>query len=93
MTVYTTIESPVGELLLVGRPSPRGVLLERVSMDGQRDAPAVRDDWRRDPEAFAEVLLQIRAATSAAWSASSSFSSTRVPCWGTPRDHRRLVRA
>ena len=61
MTIYTTMESPVGELLLVGRPSPRGVLLERVSMDGQRDAPAVRDDWRRDPEAFAEVMLQIRA--------------------------------
>lgn len=61
MTVYTTMESPVGELLLVGRPSPRGVRLERVRMDGQRYAPVVRDDWRRDPEAFAEVIRQITA--------------------------------
>lgn len=61
MTVYTTMESPVGELLLVGRPSPRGVRLERVCMDGQRYAPVVRDDWRRDPEAFAEVIRQITA--------------------------------
>ena len=41
MTVYTTMESPVGELLLVGRSSPRGVRLERVAMDGQRHAPVV----------------------------------------------------
>jgi methylated-DNA-[protein]-cysteine S-methyltransferase len=61
MTVYTTMESPVGELLLVGRPSSRGVLLERVCMDGQRYASVVRADWRRDPEAFAEVMRQITA--------------------------------
>jgi len=59
MTVYTTMESPVGELLLVGQESGGGVALTSVSMDGQRGAPEVRDDWRRDPEAFAEVIRQI----------------------------------
>jgi methylated-DNA-[protein]-cysteine S-methyltransferase len=61
MTVYTTMESPIGELLLVGRPSPDGVVLTSVSMDGQRGAPAVRDNWQRDPEAFAEVTRQLTA--------------------------------
>ena len=61
MNVYTTMESPVGELLLVGRPSPGGVTLTAVSMAGQRFAPAVRDDWRPDPAAFAEVTRQLTA--------------------------------
>ena len=62
MTVYTTMESPVGELLLVGRESaalPGGVALTSVTMDGQRSAPAVRDGWRRDPAVFAEVIRQL----------------------------------
>ena len=42
MTIYTTTESPVGELLLVGRPSPGGVTLTSVTMAGQRYAPDVR---------------------------------------------------
>jgi methylated-DNA-[protein]-cysteine S-methyltransferase len=59
MNVYTTMESPVGELLLVGRKTASGVALTSVSMDGQRGAPAVRDDWNRDAEAFAEVIRQL----------------------------------
>jgi methylated-DNA-[protein]-cysteine S-methyltransferase len=59
MNVYTTMESPVGELLLVGRKTVSGVALTSVSMDGQRGAPAVRDDWNRDTEAFAEVIRQL----------------------------------
>jgi methylated-DNA-[protein]-cysteine S-methyltransferase len=59
MNVYTTMESPVGELLLVGRPTPGGATLTAVSMAGQRFAPAVRDGWRRDPAAFAEVTRQL----------------------------------
>lgn len=59
MNVYTTMESPVGELLLVGRCSPGGMTLISVSMAGQRFAPAVRDGWRRDPAAFAEVTRQL----------------------------------
>ena len=67
MTVYTTMESPVGELRLAGQDSPGsrtsrgGVALTSVSMAGQRGAPAVRDDWRRDPAAFAEVVRQLTA--------------------------------
>ena len=59
MNVYTTMESPVGELLLVGKKTVSGVALTSVSMDGQRGAPAVRDDWNRDTEAFAEVIGQL----------------------------------
>jgi methylated-DNA-[protein]-cysteine S-methyltransferase len=61
MNVYTTMESPVGELLLVGRPSNGGVTLTSVTMAGQRGAPAVRDGWRPDPAAFAEVIRQLTA--------------------------------
>ena len=62
MTVYTTMESPVGELLLVGQgasagASRIGVALTSVSMDGQRNARAV--SWRRDPAAFGEVIRQL----------------------------------
>jgi methylated-DNA-[protein]-cysteine S-methyltransferase len=61
MNVYTTMESPIGELLLIGRPSPSGVTLTSVSMNGQRYAPGIRDGWRRDPAAFAEVIRQLAA--------------------------------
>ena len=33
--------------------------LTSVSMDGQRNAPAVRACWRRDPAAFGEVIRQL----------------------------------
>lgn len=59
MNVYTTMESPVGELLLIGRPSSGGVALTSVTMAEQRYAPEVRDGWRRDPVAFAEVTRQL----------------------------------
>ena len=61
MTSYTTMQSPVGELLLVGTKTADGVALTSVSMDGQRGAPEVRDDWSRDPAAFAEVIRQLTA--------------------------------
>ena len=61
MTIYTTRQSPVGELLLAGQKSGQGVVLTSVTMAGQRYAPAVRDGWRRDPAAFAEVIRQLNA--------------------------------
>ena len=61
MNIYTTMESPVGELLLVGHPSPSGVTLASVTMAGSRNVPAVQDGWRRDPDAFAEVVRQLTA--------------------------------
>jgi len=56
-TTFTTIESPLGELLLVGRA---GMLIS-LSMPGQRTAPPVRPDWRRDDDAFTEATDQLTA--------------------------------
>jgi methylated-DNA-[protein]-cysteine S-methyltransferase len=61
MTVYATIQSPVDELLLVGEETPDGVRLMSVSMTGQRNAPAPRDDWRRAPEALGPAIGQLEA--------------------------------
>jgi methylated-DNA-[protein]-cysteine S-methyltransferase len=59
-TVYTTIDSPVGELLLAGEPSGDSVILTAVSMAGGRGA-TVRPDWVRYPGAFAEIVAQLQA--------------------------------
>ncbi|MFD0279868.1 methylated-DNA--[protein]-cysteine S-methyltransferase [Kitasatospora sp. NPDC127111] len=64
MTAYTTIDTQVGELLLVGEPSvtaPGGTALASVSMTGQRNAAVVRGGWTHRPEAFAEIVRQLRA--------------------------------
>jgi len=61
MNIYTTMESPVGELLLAGRKHDGGVSLTSVTMAGARNAPTVQDGWRRDPAAFAEVIRQLTA--------------------------------
>lgn len=61
MTSYVTTPSPVDELLLVGEETPHGVALTSLSMTGQRNAPEPRDDWRRAPEAFGEVIRQLDA--------------------------------
>jgi methylated-DNA-[protein]-cysteine S-methyltransferase len=61
MTSYMTTPSPVGELLLAGEETPYGVALASVSMPGRRNAPEPRDDWRRAPEAFGEVIRQLDA--------------------------------
>jgi methylated-DNA-[protein]-cysteine S-methyltransferase len=52
MTLYDTIDSPLGELLLTGD----GQALTALHMDGL-PAPG----WRRDPERFREVAEQLRA--------------------------------
>ncbi|MFC8513645.1 methylated-DNA--[protein]-cysteine S-methyltransferase [Streptomyces sp. NPDC057257] len=54
-TAYTTIDSPVGELLLVGD----GTALVSLSLPGQRNAPVVGAGWRRDDEAFGEAARQL----------------------------------
>lgn len=64
VTVYTTIGSPLGELLLVGRESATakgGVALASVSLPGQKGAAVVQDGWVRAPEAFEEIAGQFRA--------------------------------
>ena len=61
MTSYTTIQSPVGELLLVGEQTTA----RRGPDVGVDDRPAqrapVRAGWRLAPEAFAEVTRQLQA--------------------------------
>ncbi|MGW2866189.1 methylated-DNA--[protein]-cysteine S-methyltransferase [Streptomyces sp. NPDC001205] len=64
MTVYATLDSPLGELLLVGEESataPGGTALVSLSVPGQKGGAAVLDGWRRAPEAFAAIAAQLRA--------------------------------
>lgn len=61
MTACTTIDSPLGELLLVGEEAPDGVTLTSLTMPGQRNAPAVKPGWRRDPDRFADIARQLTA--------------------------------
>jgi methylated-DNA-[protein]-cysteine S-methyltransferase len=61
MNIYTTVDSAVGELLLVGEESPTargGVALRSVSFADT--AAAVDPAWRRDAAAFGEVERQLR---------------------------------
>ncbi len=62
MTVYTIIDSPLGELLLVGVASPSakgGTALASLSLPGQKGAATVQPGWRRDPAAFEEIARQL----------------------------------
>ncbi|MEU5545957.1 methylated-DNA--[protein]-cysteine S-methyltransferase [Streptomyces sioyaensis] len=64
MTLYTTLDSPLGELLLVGEESataPGGTALASLSLPGQKGAATVQDGWTPDPEAFAAIVQQLRA--------------------------------
>ncbi|UGT44743.1 methylated-DNA--[protein]-cysteine S-methyltransferase [Nocardia yamanashiensis] len=60
MTVYATIDSPLGELLLAGTPSGGGVVLTTVSMNGAK-AAVIRPDWIADRAAFTTVIEQLEA--------------------------------
>jgi methylated-DNA-[protein]-cysteine S-methyltransferase len=58
MSIYTTVETPVGTLLVVGEESAAargGVALHSVSFAGPVDPR-----WRRDPAAFVAVERQLR---------------------------------
>ncbi|QDQ15402.1 methylated-DNA--[protein]-cysteine S-methyltransferase [Streptomyces spectabilis] len=64
MTVYTTLDSPLGDLLLVGEPSATakgGTALASLSMPGQKGAAAIQDAWVRDDGAFTAIADQLRA--------------------------------
>ena len=61
MTAFTTTDSPLGELLLVGEEALDSVMLTSLSMPGQRNAPAVKPGWRRDPDRLADVTRQLTA--------------------------------
>jgi methylated-DNA-[protein]-cysteine S-methyltransferase len=56
--IYTTVDSPIGELLLAGGD---GTTLERLHMQAGRDGPLpVAASWRRDDGAFAAARTQLR---------------------------------
>lgn len=62
MTVYATIDSPLGELLLAGEESATakgGTALASLSLPGQKGAAVVQDGWRCDPPAFDEIGRQL----------------------------------
>ncbi|WP_369216785.1 methylated-DNA--[protein]-cysteine S-methyltransferase [Streptomyces flavofungini] len=64
MTVYTTTDSPLGELLLVGEASATatgGTALASLSMPEQKGAAVVQEGWTRDARAFTEITGQLRA--------------------------------
>ena len=56
-SVFTTIDSPLGELLLVGD----GRSLTGLYMQAQKYAREVRSDWRRDALPFSAVIEQLGA--------------------------------
>ncbi|MER5561899.1 methylated-DNA--[protein]-cysteine S-methyltransferase [Streptomyces sp. NPDC002506] len=63
MTVYATLESPLGELLLVGEESataPGGTALVSLSVPGQKGGAVVQDGWRHAPDAFDAIAAQLR---------------------------------
>jgi methylated-DNA-[protein]-cysteine S-methyltransferase len=63
MTLYTTMDSPLGELLLVGEESATasGLALASLSIPGQTHEAVVQDDWIRKPEAFTGIADQLRS--------------------------------
>ncbi|MCX4095953.1 methylated-DNA--[protein]-cysteine S-methyltransferase [Nocardia sp. alder85J] len=58
MTIYTTWESPLCELLLVGERTASGVAVSAISMAGGRRT-AVSPGWTPDAEAFGPVVEQL----------------------------------
>ncbi|MFI1939357.1 methylated-DNA--[protein]-cysteine S-methyltransferase [Streptomyces purpureus] len=60
MTVYTVVDGPLGEMLLVGEVTEDGgTALVSLSLPGQKGAAVVRDGWLRAPAAFEEIAAQL----------------------------------
>jgi len=56
---YTTVESPVGDLLLVGFQKDESLVLTGLYMDGQRHGIGVGDLWCRDNDLFGGLSEQL----------------------------------
>src|SRR5438067_1911326 len=54
--LYTSVESPIGELLLLGD----GQVLSGLSMQAGRKPIAIRPRWRRSCSAFEHVHTQLQ---------------------------------
>ncbi|MEU9011921.1 methylated-DNA--[protein]-cysteine S-methyltransferase [Streptomyces sp. NPDC048479] len=64
MTLYTTIDCPLGELLLVGERSATasgGTALAPLSLPGQKGGATVQDGLSEDAEAFTEIAAQLKS--------------------------------
>ncbi|MFH8471228.1 methylated-DNA--[protein]-cysteine S-methyltransferase [Streptomyces sp. NPDC018000] len=64
MTMYATVDSPLGELLLVGEEATGAngpVALASLSLPGQKGAAVVQNGWVHAPEAFVGIAAQLRA--------------------------------
>ncbi|MEU8705574.1 methylated-DNA--[protein]-cysteine S-methyltransferase [Streptomyces sp. NPDC048565] len=62
--LHTTIDSPLGELLLVGEESPTargGTALASLSVPGQKGGATVQDGWAESAEAFTVIAAELRA--------------------------------
>ncbi|GAB2716327.1 methylated-DNA--[protein]-cysteine S-methyltransferase [Streptomyces bullii] len=55
---WTTVDSPVGPLLLTAAPTGE---LTSLSVPGQKGGRVVADDWRHDPGPFREAEEQLAA--------------------------------
>jgi methylated-DNA-[protein]-cysteine S-methyltransferase len=53
MNVYTTVDSPIGRLVLVGKESASGIVLDTLSVDPD---PSVHTGARAAPAAFGHVI-------------------------------------
>lgn len=56
---WTTVESPLGALLLTADPTTGA--LTSLSVPGQKGGRSVQDGWRRDPGPFRDVERQLAA--------------------------------
>jgi methylated-DNA-[protein]-cysteine S-methyltransferase len=64
MALYTTMASPLGELLLVGVTSATaegGTALASLSVPRQTGGATVADGWERDDAVFSEIVDQLRS--------------------------------
>ncbi|MCC5576584.1 methylated-DNA--[protein]-cysteine S-methyltransferase [Microtetraspora sp. AC03309] len=61
MTVYMTMDSPLGELLLVGEESATGVTLTSLAFPGQKRRREAQPGWRRDEAVFTDIVRQLGA--------------------------------
>ncbi|NNH73027.1 methylated-DNA--[protein]-cysteine S-methyltransferase [Nocardia uniformis] len=60
MTVYTRMDSSLGELLLVGELTGDAIALASVSVPRQKGGATVRPEWVEDAGAFDGIVAQLR---------------------------------
>ena len=61
-TYFTVLQSPIGELLVVGADDPSAQFaITGLYMTGQRYEPMLSAEWVRDADRFADVEKQLDA--------------------------------